>query len=148
MDLSVVTVLTILQLFFSIVIGLYFWNMLKSQQGTKRAVIKESKSELNKLRAMRRISLTEPLAEKTRPARFQDIIGQEEGLEALKAAICGPNPQHVIIYGPPGVKKLLQPDWFWRLPKDHQYLPLRWMLSLLKSMLPQPVLMKGVLPIP
>lgn len=105
MDLSVVTVLTILQLFFSIVIGLYFWNMLKSQQGTKRAVIKESKSELNKLRALRRISLTEPLAEKTRPARFQDIIGQEEGLEALKAAICGPNPQHVIIYGPPGVGK-------------------------------------------
>ena len=105
MDLSVVTVLTILQLFFSIVIGLYFWNMLKSQQGTKRAVIKESKSELNKLRAMRRISLTEPLAEKTRPARFQDIIGQEEGLEVLKAAICGPNPQHVIIYGPPGVGK-------------------------------------------
>lgn len=105
MDLSVVTVLTILQLFFSIVIGLYFWNMLKSQQGTKRAVIKESKSELNKLRAMRRISLTEPLAEKTRPEKFQDIIGQEEGIEALKAAICGPNPQHVIIYGPPGVGK-------------------------------------------
>lgn len=105
MDLSVVTVLTILQLFFSIVIGLYFWNMLKSQQGTKRAVIKESKSELNKLRAMRRISLTEPLAEKTRPEKFQDIIGQEGGIEALKAAICGPNPQHVIIYGPPGVGK-------------------------------------------
>lgn len=105
MDLSLIAVLTVLQLFFSIVIGLYFWNMLKSQQGTKRAVIKESKSELNKLRALRRISLTEPLAEKTRPARFQDIIGQEEGLEALKAAICGPNPQHVIIYGPPGVGK-------------------------------------------
>lgn len=105
MDLSLIAVLTVLQLFFSIVIGLYFWNMLKSQQGTKRAVIKESKSELNKLRALRRISLTEPLAEKTRPARFQDIIGQEEGLDALKAAICGPNPQHVIIYGPPGVGK-------------------------------------------
>lgn len=105
MDLSLIAVLTVLQLFFSIVIGLYFWNMLKSQQGTKRAVIKESKSELNKLRVLRRISLTEPLAEKTRPARFQDIIGQEEGLEALKAAICGPNPQHVIIYGPPGVGK-------------------------------------------
>ena len=43
MDLSVVAALTVLQLFFSIVIGLYFWNLLKSQQGTKRAVIKESK---------------------------------------------------------------------------------------------------------
>ncbi len=26
-------------------------------------------------------------------------------MKALKAALCGPNPQHVIIYGPPGVGK-------------------------------------------
>ena len=25
--------------------------------------------------------------------------------KSLKAALCGPNPQHVIIYGPPGVGK-------------------------------------------
>src|SRR5690606_12267496 len=31
--------------------------------------------------------------------------GQEEGVKALAAALCGPNPQHVIIYGPPGVGK-------------------------------------------
>ncbi|MDI3548045.1 MAG: ATP-dependent Lon protease [Halanaerobiales bacterium] len=105
MDSSFLRVFSVIQFFFAVVIGLYFWNMLRSQQGTKKAVIKESKSELNKLRAMRRISLTEPLAEKTRPASFKDIIGQEEGIEALKAAICGPNPQHVIIYGPPGVGK-------------------------------------------
>ncbi|MCG8514214.1 MAG: ATP-dependent protease LonB [Halanaerobiales bacterium] len=79
--------------------------MLRSQQGTKRAVVKESKSELDKLRAMRGISLTEPLSEKTRPKAFQDIIGQDEGIEALKAAICSANPQHVIIYGPPGIGK-------------------------------------------
>ena len=30
---------------------------------------------------------------------------QEDGLKALKAALCGKNPQHVIIYGPPGVGK-------------------------------------------
>src|SRR5690606_22318466 len=28
-----------------------------------------------------------------------------DGLRALRAALCGPNPQHVIIYGPPGVGK-------------------------------------------
>lgn len=105
MDSSFLRVFSVIQFFFAVVIGLYFWNMLRSQQGTKKAVIKESKSELNKLRVMRRVSLTEPLAEKTRPASFKDIIGQEEGIEALKAAICGPNPQHVIIYGPPGVGK-------------------------------------------
>jgi len=105
MNTSFLGILTLIQFFFSIVIGLYFWNMLKSQQGTKKAVIKESNTELNKLRAMRRISLTEPLSEKTRPNSFKDIVGQKEGIEALKAAICGPNPQHVIIYGPPGVGK-------------------------------------------
>ena len=54
---------------------------------------------------MRSIKLTEPLVAKTRPTRFEDIIGQEEGIKTLVAALCGPNPQHVIIYGPPGIGK-------------------------------------------
>ncbi|UZW67945.1 AAA family ATPase [Priestia flexa] len=54
---------------------------------------------------MRAISLTEPLAERVRPSSFHDIVGQEDGIRALKAALCGPNPQHVIVYGPPGVGK-------------------------------------------
>lgn len=95
----------LIQLFFAIVIGLYFFNLLKAQQGTKIAVNRESRKEMERLQQMRRISLTEPLAEKTRPSRFEEIIGQEEGLKALRAALCGPNPQHVIIYGPPGVGK-------------------------------------------
>ena len=98
-------ILFIIQLFFSIVIGLYFLNMLKTQQSTKVAIDKESKKEMEKLRKLREIKLTEPLAEKTRPACLQDIIGQEHGIKALKAALCGPNPQHVIIYGPPGIGK-------------------------------------------
>ena len=60
---------------------------------------------MENLLKMRRIKLTEPLTEKSRPINFEDIIGQEEGIKALKAAICGPNPQHVIIYGPPGIGK-------------------------------------------
>ena len=60
---------------------------------------------MEKLIKMRRVKLTEPLTEKSRPIKFDEIIGQEKGIKALKAAICGPNPQHVIIYGPPGVGK-------------------------------------------
>jgi Lon-like ATP-dependent protease len=97
--------LSFVQIFFAIVIGLYFWNLLRAQQGNKHAVEKESRKEMEKLQQLRRISLTEPLAEKTRPSKFEEIIGQEEGLKALRAALCGPNPQHVIIYGPPGVGK-------------------------------------------
>ncbi|AEJ38778.1 Endopeptidase La [Sulfobacillus acidophilus TPY] len=99
------SVVTFVQFFFLVIIGLYFWNMLKSQQGNKVAVERESKKEIDKLRRMRAIQLSEPLSEKTRPTRFDDIVGQADGVKALRAALCGPNPQHVIIYGPPGVGK-------------------------------------------
>lgn len=97
--------LTFIQVFFAVIIGLYFWNLLKTQQGNKNAVEKESRKEMEKLQRLRAISLTEPLAEKTRPSTFAEIIGQEEGLKSLRAALCGPNPQHVLVYGPPGVGK-------------------------------------------
>ncbi|MBU9721952.1 MULTISPECIES: ATP-dependent protease LonB [Bacillaceae] len=94
-----------IQLFFGIVIGLYFWNMLRNQRTQKVSVDKESKKEMEQLRRMRSVRLSEPLSEKIRPKSFDDIVGQKDGIRSLKAAICGPNPQHVIIYGPPGVGK-------------------------------------------
>ncbi len=100
-----VNIITVIQFFFAVVIGMYFWNLLRSQQGNRVAVERESKKEMEKLQRLREISLTEPLAEKTRPASFGEIVGQVEGLKALRAALCGPNPQHVIMYGPPGVGK-------------------------------------------
>lgn len=103
--LKMTTVLMIIQLFFTMVIGLYFFNMLKSQQGSKTSLEKDSKAELEKLHRMRSISLSVPLSEKTRPANLAEIIGQEDGIRALRAALCGPNPQHILIYGPPGVGK-------------------------------------------
>lgn len=99
------SVVMIVQLIFAVVIGLYFWGMLKTQQGNKVAVERESRKELEKLEKMRKIQLTTPLAEKTRPKHFEDIVGQKEGIKALRAALCGPNPQHILIYGPPGIGK-------------------------------------------
>ena len=95
----------IIQFVFSVIIGIYFLVLLKNQQTTKISIGKESKKELEKLKNLRLIHLTEPLSEKTRPNSFKEIIGQDDGLRALKAALCGPNPQHVIIYGPPGIGK-------------------------------------------
>src|SRR5690554_4417774 len=80
------------QLFFGIVIGLYFWSLLKNQRTQRISIDKESRKELEKLRKMRAIALTKPLAEKIRPTTLDDIIGQEDGIKALRAAICGPNP--------------------------------------------------------
>jgi Lon-like ATP-dependent protease len=97
--------LVAVQLFFSIVIGLYFMFQLKSQQSTRNAVNHDSRREMDKLARLRQISLSKPLSEKVRPQKMDDIIGQEEGIKALRAALCGPNPQHVLIYGPPGIGK-------------------------------------------
>ncbi|WP_026478849.1 ATP-dependent protease LonB [Alkaliphilus transvaalensis] len=99
------SVFFLVQFFFAVIIGLYFLSLLKSQQGSKSAIEKESKKEMDKLRKLRDRSLTVPLSEFTRPSTLEDIIGQEEGVKALRAALCSPNPQHVIIYGTPGVGK-------------------------------------------
>jgi Lon-like ATP-dependent protease len=95
----------LVQLFFGVVIGVYFWNLLKNQRNQKVTIDRESRKEMEQLRKMNAISLSKPLSEKVRPASFDDIVGQKEGIRALRAALCGPNPQHVIIYGPPGVGK-------------------------------------------
>lgn len=118
-------ILGFVQIFFAIVIGLYFWNLLKNQQGTKIAVQKESRAELEKLRNLRAIKLTEPLTSKTRPKNFTDIVGQLEGVKGLQAALCGPNPQHVIIYGPPGVGKTAAARLVLENAKKSKYSPFK-----------------------
>ena len=98
-------IMIILQFIMMILFIIYLFNSNKANHSRTVVVDKENKKEMDKLLKMRRIKLTEPLTEKSRPISFDDIIGQEEGIKALKAAICGPNPQHVIIYGPPGIGK-------------------------------------------
>jgi Lon-like ATP-dependent protease len=98
-------VLYLIQLLFGIVIGLYFWNLLKNQQSRKSVITRVSEKENIKLRQLRNVKLSEPLSSLSRPGTFSDIIGQEEGISILRSVLCGPNPQHVIIYGPPGVGK-------------------------------------------
>ncbi len=85
-------ILYLVQLFFAIVIGVYFWNLLKSQQKGKSVMVRESEKEKTKLKEMRKIQLTEPLSSLSRPSSFQDVIGQEEGISILRSALCGPNP--------------------------------------------------------
>lgn len=88
-----------------IIMAFYLFSSQKGQQPNKVVVDKENRKEMDKLRSMRSINLTIPLTEKSRPTTFEEIIGQDKSIKALQAALCGPNPQHVIIYGPPGVGK-------------------------------------------
>lgn len=94
-----------IQLLVTIVVGVYFYTQIRNQRKTQPALRRDSGREFEKLQKLRALKLTEPLAEKVRPATFSDIIGQEDGIKSLMAILCGKNPQHVIIYGPPGIGK-------------------------------------------
>ena len=98
-------VLVVIQLFFTIVIGMYFLSRLKGESVDDKSMHDISTKEAEKLNLMRHIHLSEPMTEQARPVCEEEIIGQKDGVRALKAALCGENPQHIIIYGPPGVGK-------------------------------------------
>lgn len=98
-------ILIISQLFFTVIAGMYFYFNLKAQHSCKNSKKPEYRKEAERLYKMRCIRLSEPLSEKTRPDELNQIIGQNRGIKALKAALCGENPQHILIYGPPGVGK-------------------------------------------
>lgn len=102
---SIMLLLAGVQVVFAAVIAIYFLTLLKSSHGTRLLVDRESERELKRLEQMREVHLSDPLSERTRPVRLADIVGQEDGLRALRAALCGEHPQHVLIYGPPGVGK-------------------------------------------
>ena len=94
-----------IQLLVTVVVGIYFYTQLRQQRKAQPAHRRESGREFEKLQKMRALTLSEPLAERVRPATFEDIVGQEDGIKSLKAILCGKNPQHVLIYGPPGIGK-------------------------------------------
>ena len=98
-------VLTLVQLAVTLIMGAYFFRQLRSGRAAPPGVRRENAEEMEKLRKMRAVHLTEPLSEHVRPRTLRDIVGQEEGVRALLAILGGRNPQHVLIYGPPGIGK-------------------------------------------
>lgn len=94
------------QMLFFLLGAWYFLRSGSRRKGGRDGIsMEENEREMEKLDAMRQVGLTELLTEQTRPKSLGEIVGQERGIRALRAALCGPNPQHIIIYGPPGVGK-------------------------------------------
>lgn len=82
-------------------------------QDIRRQVLQEEKAgetpmeqqKRQKLEAMEQISLTQSVMELLRPKTLTDIVGQERAVASLLAKLSSPYPQHLILYGPPGVGK-------------------------------------------
>ena len=58
-----------------------------------------------KLEELEKVKLTQSVMELLRPKCLEDIVGQERAVASLLAKLSSPYPQHLILYGPPGVGK-------------------------------------------
>ncbi len=64
-----------------------------------------TRAKLEELEALSARHLASSALQRLRPQALREIIGQEAAVRALLAKISSPFPQHVILYGPPGVGK-------------------------------------------
>ncbi|TDT50466.1 ATP-dependent Lon protease [Fonticella tunisiensis] len=77
-------------------------SIIKKQNGP------ENSKTLNKLANLQKldgIKLSKSIMELLRPSNLDEIIGQERAVSAIISKIASPYPQHIILYGPPGVGK-------------------------------------------
>lgn len=58
-----------------------------------------------RLEKLEKRKLNRSMAEILRPSSIDEVVGQNRAISALIAKIASPYPQHVILYGPPGVGK-------------------------------------------
>lgn len=77
-------------------------NIMRKEKGPENS---KTQKKYQELVALDKISLSRNINNQLRPQSFKEIIGQERAIEALISKIASPYPQHIILYGPPGVGK-------------------------------------------
>lgn len=83
-------------------------------QDIRMQVLKDEKSAIEspqaakkreELEALEKVSLTQSVMELLRPKTLEEVVGQERAVKALASKLASPYPQHLLLYGPPGVGK-------------------------------------------
>ena len=77
-------------------------NVLRKKKGPENA---KTKQRYESILALDEKHLNKNLQTLLRPDTFEEIIGQESAVKSLLSKISSPYPQHIILYGPPGVGK-------------------------------------------
>ncbi|MDB5083510.1 MAG: ATP-dependent protease, Lon family [Bacilli bacterium] len=77
-------------------------QILKENQGAENAQTLRKYAFYEKLETA---SLAGSTFELLRPKQLNEIVGQAEPLKSLLSKLASPHPQHILIYGPPGVGK-------------------------------------------
>lgn len=77
-------------------------QILKEDSGPETA---ETLKKLARLIHLDEAGLRGTALQIMRPERLEDVVGQHDAIAALLAKLASPFPQHVLLYGPPGVGK-------------------------------------------
>lgn len=77
-------------------------SVIKKQRGPENAKTLKKYAELEVLDSRK---LTKNIQLQLRPESFSEIVGQERAIKSLLSKMASPYPQHIILYGPPGVGK-------------------------------------------
>jgi ATP-dependent Lon protease len=82
-----------------------------------------TQKKLADLEALDRRRLAASALQLLRPGKLADVVGQEPAIRSLLAKISSPFPQHVILYGPPGVGKTTVARLALEVAKRRNYTP-------------------------
>ena len=77
-------------------------SIIKKQKGPENAKTLKKYGELEVLDGKK---LSKSVQQLLRPDSFNEIVGQERAIKSILSKIASPYPQHIILYGPPGVGK-------------------------------------------
>lgn len=77
-------------------------SIIKKQRGPENA---KTLKKYAKLEVLDSRSLGKNIQRLLRPETFDEIIGQKRAIQSILSKISSPYPQHIILYGPPGVGK-------------------------------------------
>ena len=77
-------------------------NIIRKEKGPENS---KTKKKYQDLLDLDKISLSRNILSQLRPQSFSEIVGQERAISSLISKIASPYPQHIILYGPPGVGK-------------------------------------------
>ncbi|NEU04368.1 Lon family ATP-dependent protease [Clostridium senegalense] len=77
-------------------------GIIKKQKGCENAKTLKKYAELEVLDSKK---LTKSVMAMLRPESFSEIVGQERAIKSLISKMACPYPQHILLYGPPGVGK-------------------------------------------
>lgn len=77
-------------------------NIMKKKKGPENAKTEKKLEELEELDE--RVP-NKNIMSLLRPDSFDEVVGQERAVKSLLSKLASPYPQHIILYGPPGVGK-------------------------------------------